>query len=213
MCTARAHSGVRMGLLAALASCALLAAACAPSSPKLAPKGGVERGVASWYGPGFHGRLTASGEIYDMHALTAAHPSLPFGSMVEVTNLDNGRRVRVRINDRGPFLKNRVIDLSYAAAETIEMIGAGTARVQLALLGTAPVEPVRYTVQVGAFQDQVRAEELAAQLGSLFPAVEVRSDGAWHRVQIGEYTVRELADDLRRRLHREGFSALVVALR
>lgn len=213
MKTARALPGARMGLWAVLVTSALFAAACAPSSPKLAPDGGVERGIASWYGPGFHGRQTASGERYDMHALTAAHPTLPFGTEVEVTNLDNGRTVRVRINDRGPFLKNRVIDLSFAAAEAIGMVGAGTARVQLATRGASPEEPVRYAVQAGAFQDLARAEELAARLCPRFPAVEVRSDGSWHRVRLGEFPHRELADDLRRRLRREGVAAVVIALR
>lgn len=213
MSTARALPGARTGLWAVLVSSAFLAAACAPSSPKLTPDGGVERGIASWYGPGFHGRQTASGERYDMHALTAAHPTLPFGTVAEVTNLDNGRTVRVRINDRGPFLKNRVIDLSFAAAEAIGMVGPGVARVQIATRGAAPVEPVRYTVQAGAFHDLDRAEELAARLCPRFPAVEVRSDGSWHRVRLGEFPHRELADDLRRRLRREGVAAVVVALR
>ena len=213
MRTARAFPGARVGHWAALLVSILLAAACAPSSPKLAPEGGVERGIASWYGPGFHGRQTASGERFDMHALTAAHPTLPFGTMVEVTSLDSGRSVRVRVNDRGPFLKNRAIDLSYAAALELGMVGPGTARVRISALGAAPMEPVRYTVQIGAFQELARAEELVARLCPRFPAVEVRSDGSWHRVQLGEYADRELADDLRRRLRREGVAALVVALR
>ena len=96
--------------------------------------GYMERGVASWYGKKFHGRRTASGQRYDMHELTAAHPSLPFGAMIRVVNLDNGRSVVVRINDRGPFVNGRVIDLSYAAAKRLDMIRAGLARVELYLL-------------------------------------------------------------------------------
>jgi rare lipoprotein A len=94
-----------------------------------------EQGIASWYGKKFHGRRTASGERYDMHQLTAAHKTLPFGTRVRVTNLDNGRRVVVRINDRGPFIKGRIIDLSYAAARQVEMLEAGTARVRVEVVG------------------------------------------------------------------------------
>lgn len=92
-------------------------------------------GRASWYGPKFHGRRTANGEIFDSNALTAAHPSLPFGTKVRVTNLNNGRSVIVRINDRGPFIKGRIIDVSAAAARILNMVNSGTARVQLDILG------------------------------------------------------------------------------
>ncbi len=94
-----------------------------------APGGYYQVGIASYYGREFHGRRTSSGELYDMNAMTAAHRKLPFGTLVEVTNLSNGRRVVVRINDRGPWVKGRIIDLSYAAAERLGMIGSGTARV------------------------------------------------------------------------------------
>lgn len=100
---------------------------------------GVQTGVASWYGPGFHGNRTANGEIYDQFELTAAHQSLPLGSRVMVTNLTNGRAVEVRINDRGPFVDNRIIDLSYAAARVIGMLGPGTARVRVEVL-SSPVQ-------------------------------------------------------------------------
>jgi rare lipoprotein A len=131
--------------LAALLVPALLGAACSANRRAPAPPGGpggvVERGMASWYGAQFNGRRTASGERYDMRRLTAAHPNLPFGTMVQVTNLGNGRQVVVRINDRGPFSKRsrrRVIDLSYAAARELGVVGPGTARVELALLPPAP---------------------------------------------------------------------------
>lgn len=92
-------------------------------------------GRASWYGPGFHGRLTANGEVYNQNAMTAAHPSLEFGTKVEVTNLNNGRSVVVRINDRGPYAGGRVIDLSAAAARSLNMIHSGVAPVQVNILG------------------------------------------------------------------------------
>jgi rare lipoprotein A len=96
--------------------------------------GHSETGVASWYGRKYHGRATASGERYDMHRLTAAHPTLPFGTRVRVTNLENGREVEVRINDRGPFRKGRILDLSYAAAQELRMVEQGVARVRIVVL-------------------------------------------------------------------------------
>src|SRR5213594_2078042 len=117
------------------------AAGCAlfrePAPPPIV--NGVQVGVASWYGPGFHGNRTANGEIYDQYELTAAHPSLPLGTRVMVTNLANGRAVEVRINDRGPFVDGRTIDLSYAAARTIGLVGPGTVRVRIEVLGPTMV--------------------------------------------------------------------------
>ena len=106
-----------------------------PPPPPEVPLGYVEEGVASWYGPGFHGRRTASGEVFDMYAYTAAHRTLPFGSVVRVTRLDTGARVTVRINDRGPFKKNRILDLSYAAARELDLVRTGTARVRIEVVG------------------------------------------------------------------------------
>src|SRR2546428_2660399 len=118
-----------------------LLAGCAPmrTNPPAPPPviDGIQLGVASWYGPGFHGNRTANGEIYDQYELTAAHRTLPLGTRVMVTNLSNGRAVEVRINDRGPFVGGRAIDLSYAAARTIGMIGPGTVRVRVEVLGSA----------------------------------------------------------------------------
>lgn len=191
---------------------ALAGLACARPTPKLASGGSVERGVASWYGPDFHGLRTANGERYDMHALTAAHPSLPFDTLVEVRNLDNGRSVRVRINDRGPFKKRRIIDLSLAAATELDMVLTGTARVELLALGQTVPEFPRFTVQVAAFQERERADQLAQELCDRQPGAEVRSEGPWHRVQIGRFAARELAEELRRQLAGQGITALVVAL-
>lgn len=172
----------------------------------------LERGVASWYGPGFHGRRTASGERYDMHALTAAHPKLPFGTLLEVRNVATGASVRVRVNDRGPFAKNRIIDLSKAAAAAIGMIGPGTALVELVAVGRVPIGPRGYAVQVGAFQDEGRARSLADSLCRDFPRVEVRSDDAWHRVQVGAFTDRASAEEFADELDALGYLAVVVAL-
>lgn len=96
-------------------------------------------GIASWYGRDFHGRLTANGEVYDMHAMTAAHPTLPLPSLVEVTDTRTGRRVVVRVNDRGPFKKGRIIDLSYRAAAALDLVTRGTGKVHVRYLGPAPL--------------------------------------------------------------------------
>src|SRR5437867_10960863 len=109
------------------------AAVRAPAPPPIT--NGVQVGVASWYGPGFHGNRTANGEIYDQYELTAAHPSLALGTRVMVTNLENGRAVQVRVNDRGPFGGGRAIDLSYAAPRTTGLVGPGTVRVRVAVPG------------------------------------------------------------------------------
>src|SRR5262245_46078443 len=145
---------------------------------------GGQVGIASWYGPGFHGNRTANGEIFDQNELTAAHPSLPLGSRAVVTNLTNGRSVEVRINDRGPFVGGRVIDLSYAAARTIDMIGPGTAKVRIDVLDAVAPPPRRarwvppptndlpsatYAIQVASLTDADKAEHLRQVLARRFP--------------------------------------------
>ena len=148
-----------------LAGISLLAACRSPGPEPLdsVDQGWKQSGIASWYGGKFHGRRTANGEIYDMYAMTAAHKILPFDTLVEVENLDNGTTVRVRINDRGPFVRGRIIDLTYTAAKQIDMIGPGTAKVRLRVLGEADVETRRFVIQVGAFSDPQTAQELGAQ--------------------------------------------------
>jgi rare lipoprotein A len=129
--------------------------------------GYVEEGIASWYGPDFHGGRTATGETYDMHAMTGAHPTLPLPTWVRVTNLDNGRSVVVRLNDRGPFARGRIIDLSRAAADALDMVRAGTARVEVRSLAggsPAPPAPAAYYAQAGAFGSRENAESLAGRL-------------------------------------------------
>lgn len=132
----RAAAARCLRLTALLALAALIAACASRAKPQQLPVPAAheERGVASWYGAKHHGKRTASGEIYDMDRLTAAHPSLPFGTVVEVTNLENGRRVEVRVNDRGPFGRGRIIDLSRAAARELGMIARGVARVKIHVL-------------------------------------------------------------------------------
>ena len=202
-------------LLAALLLCQLLATACSNNRKPAGPTSlgvPVERGIASWYGPRFHGRRTASGERYDMNDLTAAHPSLRFGTKVGVRNTRTGREVVVRINDRGPFSKNRIIDLSYAAAREVGVVGPGTAAVELYLVPAAGAPP-RYTVQVGAFSEAERAVTLQKEIVRLYPEAVVDDDGTWHRVQIGAFDRREAAESLRRELAVIGLPSVVVSAR
>jgi rare lipoprotein A len=135
-------------------------------------EGYQERGVASWYGPGFHTGQTSNGERFDMYALSAAHKTLPLPTWVEVTNLRNGRSVTVRVNDRGPFKDGRIIDLSYSAAEKLDMLREGTTFVEVRALAGAPpslpqptLQAAPLFVQAGAFQTEVNANNLLSKLG------------------------------------------------
>jgi rare lipoprotein A len=212
---------VRTALLALMIA-GLIAGGCS-SSPKVrtVSPGYSEKGLASWYGGKFHGRATASGEIYDMHDMTAAHKTMPLGTMVEVKNLDNGRKVRVKVNDRGPFVKGRIIDLSFAAAKEIEMVGPGTANVKVVVLTTpraASSSPPpssrhsRWIVQAGAFQELSRAEALADDLAGEFKDVDVHRHGTYYRVEIGPWKKRKKADKAQRKLERSGHDAIVKAI-
>jgi rare lipoprotein A len=165
----------------------------------------VEEGVASWYGIPFDGHRTSSGEIYDMHQLTAAHRTLPFGAVVRVTNLTNGKHTEVRINDRGPFVADRIIDLSLAAAQALEMVGPGISPVQIELLSGPNPEVGVFGVQVGAFLLQGNAERLRAQLAARYSSISVVTydspNGLFYRVRVGrlpsEEAAQQLADQLR----------------
>ena len=148
-----------------------------PSIPKIEKRETqeVQYGVASWYGPDFHGKPTSSGEIYDMYQLTCAHNTFPLGTTVMVTNLENGRSVELKVNDRGPFVKERIIDLSYAAAQMLGMWEKGTAYVKVEGFGPLVEEIQRFTVQVGSFIDEANAQKLADQLRKGFENVYVNT--------------------------------------
>lgn len=168
---------------------------------------GSETGLASWYGNPYHGRRAANGEIYDMEQFTAAHRTLAFNTMVRVENLDNAKTVEVRITDRGPFVGGRVIDLSHAAAKAIGMIGPGTARVRLNVVGGPPVvEPNIFGVQVGAFHDRANAERMQARMMQEYGAAHIAprpgTPPVW-RVIAGEAPTPESAAELARRIRAE----------
>ena len=176
----------------------------------------IETGVSSWYGPNFHGKLTANGETYDMDGVTAAHRTLPFGTILLVENLDNGKTVQVRINDRGPYAKDRIIDLSRGAAEQIDMIGPGTARVRLYLLEgdlensrITDIKVPTYTVQLGSYQYKEEAEKHAAEIeGSRVEKINVRGQN-FFRVYFGRYTDPDKAKEEMSRLNRNGYAGFV----
>lgn len=179
---------------------ALTFTGCGVRAPAPPAHGVPQTGMASWYGPGFHGHPTTSGEPYNQHDLTAAHPTLPLGTRVRVTNLDNGRSVEVRINDRGPFLKERAIDLSYAAAHAIGVVGPGTAPVRIETVERPPGGYARvfYCVQVGSFNEVEKARalhaELAPRYGDVYiSAVRARAD-LFYRVRVGPYAERSDAE-------------------
>jgi len=198
-------------------------------------QGFVQKGNASWYGSKFHGRATSSGEKYNMYAKTAAHKTWPLGIYVKVVNLLNGRHTVVRINDRGPFVKDRIIDLSYRAAKEIGLIKPGVAPVKIAVmgrkvgtwpspLGNCPVVEVRdvglgaFSVQVGAFRDRDKALNLADRLRPIFEYVEVtptwhRRKGWLYRVRVSRSKSLKEAGQIEKRLKEMGFEhAFIVSL-
>ena len=173
------------------------------------PVSGAEVGIASWYGHPYHGRAAASGEIYDMEKYTAAHRTLPFGTLVRVINLDNDKSVEVRINDRGPFAGDRIIDLSHAAAQSIGLIGPGLARVRLEVMQlpvSAATAPGYYAVQVGAFQYRANAERLRAEMEARYGASRLvlrPGDPPLWRVLVGRAATEDDAGTLAGRIRAE----------
>ena len=184
-------------------------------------KGYKEKGVASWYGTKFHGRRTSSGEPYDMHLATAAHKTLPLPTYAEVTNLDNGKKIIVKINDRGPFKDDRLIDMSYAAAIRLEMTQKGTANVEVRVIDTSKMPKATAVelkvpgvtggeqtvfLQMGAFGQESSAEELAGRLeGVDLKPASIRKGDKVYKVWLGPYTTAREADSVIQRAIELGF--------
>jgi len=196
-------------------------------------QGFVEEGVASWYGRDFHGKLTSNGETYNMNDMTAAHKTLPLGVYVKVTNLQNGKSAIVRVNDRGPFVKKRVIDLSYAGAKALDYADAGTTRVRIEALGyqkdgsdsqgkvtyqpPSSYDIGTFTIQVGAFTNQQNAvllsERMKQQYGASATQKAVINGQTFFKVRAGKFSSLEAAEQARDQMEREGFAnCFVVAM-
>lgn len=188
--------------------------------------GYVERGIASWYGEKFHGRKTSNGEIYNMHAKTAAHRILPFGTYVQVTNLTNGKKTTLRINDRGPFVKNRIIDLSRTGAQEIDLIGPGTAPVEIKVVALdkkqnqkfVPQETAttnflywtgNFTIQVGAFEDlknATRLQETVSQYVKPVSLTIITNEGKTvYKVRAGTFHTLKDTIDAQKKLESRGY--------
>ena len=171
-----------------------------------------ERGDASWYGTKFHGRRTSSGEPYDMYAMTAAHKTLPLPTYVEVTNLDNGRKVIVKVNDRGPFHEGRIIDLSYSAAKKLDIIRTGTGRVEVRAISSSSNsgKASHIYLQVGAFSNKESAQQLKnkiqQQIGDAVVIMPIQSGNNYiYRVRIGPLASEQYSNSLANRLFDAGF--------
>ena len=190
-------------------------------------QGHSEEGIASWYGRKFHGRKTANGETYDMYALTAAHKTLPMNTLVKVVNLKNGDTVKVRINDRGPFVRGRIIDLSYSGAKAIGLVRTGTAPVRIEAIGqpgrdgqTPPAFALgRMTIQVGAFTDRNNALRLRKKLNATYSDARAnivrydRGDRIFYRVRVFSVDQPARAERKQDLLQADGFGrGFVVAI-
>jgi len=182
-------------------------------------RGYVEEGIASWYGPDFHGKATSCGEIYDMNAMTSAHKLLPMGTKLRVTNLRNHRTIEVRVNDRGPFVKSRIIDLSYAAAKELDIVASGTAPVRIESISGHDLKIIMgpFTVQVGAFTNSDNAYRLAGQLEKRYGSSSVQrgwvNGTLFYRVRVGSYGQFDAAEAVRIDFEKNGTpAAFIVAL-
>lgn len=209
--------------VAAVSALALLAGCsrAVMTTPPVPPTAGAEQvGFASWYGSAHHGRRTASGEVFDMYQLTAAHRTLPFGTRLLVTNRDTSQSTEVRVNDRGPFVEGRILDVSYAAARQLGAVGPGVIPVRLRVVSlpgteaTAPDPGSRggFTVQIGSFTSRVRAEALRETVGGDAVISEATVAGeVLYRVRMGPYPDRPRARAAAQDLAARGFPAIILA--
>ena len=219
---ARRRNGTRLAInfflpLLFLAACSIPRPHVAvPIAPGTRPS---QTGIASWYGPGFHGKATASGAIYDQNDLTAAHQTLPLGSRVLVTNLQNGNTVVVTVNDRGPFAKGRIVDLSYAAGRALGMIAPGTIPVRLEVIESpyklnAIPSSLDYTLQIGSFSRRQSAQELRDRLAGSYPDVVIiplhAKDTTYYRVQLGSFSNRAAAEEEARHIEQAGYPVTIM---
>jgi len=173
---------------------------------KRVPIGWVQKGIASWYGPNFHGKYTSNGEIYNMYAFTAAHKTLPMNTVVRVTNLNNGKSVVVRINDRGPFVKGRIIDLSYVAGKKIGLDKTGTAPVKLKVIRFKGKNYVNgYMIQVGAFRKYKGASVTAKKYKNLGYNTAIQKINGLNKVFITGFRSYNEAKNFKRENHLNGF--------
>ncbi len=189
--------------------------------PENQPRNYTQRGIASWYGKKFHGRKTASGEIYNMYAMTAAHKTLPLQTWVKVLNLRNKKEIVVRINDRGPFVRGRVIDLTFTGAKKLGMVKQGTAPVKVIVLGKLKNSKARkkeyvpvdlytgnFSIQVGAFKVKSNAENLKYRLSRVYKDVHITTHkdyrGTFYRVRVGKYSSLKKALMLEKKLSLNG---------
>ena len=191
--------------------------------PIASAKGFSQKGIASWYGKKFHGRKTANGEIYDMYAMTAAHKILPIGTLVQVHNLKNNKRIKVRINDRGPFIEGRIIDLSYTGAKKLGMLRSGTAPVEIKAINKGlksfvknlgPDNNKSFTVQAGVFKKIKNARRFKKQLSAKYKYVYIKThtnfNGSSFKVCVGTYSNFEDAVKLSQKLIFDGLGAFVI---
>jgi rare lipoprotein A len=179
----------------------------------------TQTGIASWYGPGFHGKPTAGGTIYDQNDFTAAHQTLPLGTRVMVTNLNNSSSTEVTITDRGPFAKGRIIDLSYAAGQSLRMIGPGTIPVRLEVIDSPyRIESIRssldYTLQLGSFSQLENAQQLRDRVAQSYTNVNIMplstKGVTYYRVQLGTFSNRAIAEEQARVLAKAGFPVIIM---
>jgi rare lipoprotein A len=197
-------------MLVALTGCARTVV----TTPAIPPVLGAEEvGLASWYGVPHHGRRTASGEVFDMHQLTAAHRTLPFGTRVRVVNRDTSQSAEVWVNDRGPFVDGRILDVSYAAARLLGIVGPGVVPVRVRVV-SLPTRPAAgdgpYTVQIGSFATRGRAEALRDAVSGATIVEGLIAGAPLYRVRVGTYPDRAQAVAAARALTARGYPALVL---
>lgn len=206
----------------------LVALSCVKKGTKIVDvsKGYWEKGIASWYGDEFKGKKTASGEVFDPNKLTGAHKTLPLGSIVKVTNLENGKSINLRINDRGPFVKGRIIDCSKQAAKELGFYTQGTTKVKIILIKKgklstrfSPTEVVdsqkekvlneTFTVQVGAFSDINNAKRFKEKMARMFGDCYIAKFKGFYRVRIGHFATNKEAEAILSLLEKEGIEGFI----